>query len=111
MAIIVGETRSYNNLTSIVLGNHPNGVDRTRKHEKTGEKQVDPKISANPDRQKYAQGGNENCNEYAYETTHVSYSKRLLSFNLTSLADRTFPEKFRRCCHSVNFGFIGNYFS
>ena len=57
MAIIVGETRSYNNLTSIVLGNHPNGVDRTRKHEKTGEKQVDPKISANPNSQKYAQGG------------------------------------------------------
>jgi hypothetical protein len=52
-------------LASIVLGNYPNGVDHTRKPEKTGEKEVYPKISANSDCQKYAQGGNENCSEYA----------------------------------------------
>jgi hypothetical protein len=47
-------------LTSIVLGNYPNGVDHTRKPEKTGENQVNPKICANPNRQKYAQGGKKN---------------------------------------------------
>jgi len=36
MTDIVGETRPYSSLTSIVLGNHPNGVDHTRKPEKTG---------------------------------------------------------------------------
>ncbi len=35
-AIMVGGTRPYNSLTSIMLGNHPNGMDHTRKPEKTG---------------------------------------------------------------------------
>jgi hypothetical protein len=52
-------------LTSIVLGNHPNGVDNAGNKAQKGENQVNPKISANPNRQKYAQGGKKNGSDYA----------------------------------------------
>jgi hypothetical protein len=62
---IAGKTRPYRRLTSIVLSNHPNGVDNSGNKAQKGENQVNPKISANPNSQKYAQRGKKNGSDYA----------------------------------------------
>jgi hypothetical protein len=71
---IAGETRPYGKyvrkkkakrLTSIVLSNHPNSVDNAGNKAQKGKNQVDPKIRANPNCQKYAQRGKKNGSDYA----------------------------------------------